>query len=194
MTNESISQYIHEQVKELWQNEMAADYVANRFLKEDSLKNALYHHLRNRLSNEFLQEYHLQIYTEFCDHQLKGTGKRADIAIVELNPNINKMMSESDTYCYIGNCVTNIVALFELKYTEPHSAVKAIQADARKIRNYIEKDNIDCQYYLVGIQEIEREQSQYITASALWAKNKVTELIAAYNAETDSVEFHVYEH
>lgn len=182
----NIKQYIHEHVKEIWKNEIPTDYENCHLLKEDSLKNALYYHLRTHLNDAFLTEHNLRIYTEFSDGPLKKTGKRADLAIVKVeNP---------EEYAYIGDSVSEVIALFELKYKASYTAIKSIQEDVQKIRDYIEKDKINCQYYLIGIREIEAEQNSYINKTDAWAKNKVTELTGSYDSTSNSVIFEVHEH
>lgn len=181
-----IKQYIHEHVKEIWKNEIPTDYENYHLLKEDSLKNALYHHLRTRLNDAFLTEHNLRIYTEFSDGPLKKTGKRADLAIVKVE--------DSEEYAYIGDSVSEVIALFELKYKASYTAIKSIQEDVEKIKEYIEKDKINCQYYLVGIREIDAEQNHYINATDTWAKNRVTELTGSYESSSNSVIFSIYEH
>lgn len=192
MVKSSIKQYIQQQVISIWINEIQEDYNAFRLLKEDSLKNAFYHHLRNYLSDEFLEKNNLQIYTEFCDGPLKGTGKRADIAIVQLDEHGIK----NNEYSYIGDYISEVVAIFELKFKGNYNAAKNIQADVRKLHSYIKQDKIDCMYYLVAISEITQENNCFIKDNqrTLWAKGKVTELIGIYDETADKVLFRYYEH
>ncbi|WP_270578858.1 hypothetical protein [Caldibacillus thermoamylovorans] len=43
-------------IKKLWLEDLVIDYAKNFLLKEDSLKNAFYYHLRTRLGRDFLIE------------------------------------------------------------------------------------------------------------------------------------------
>ncbi|MBP3624582.1 MAG: hypothetical protein J6J05_01940, partial [Peptococcaceae bacterium] len=99
-----------------------------------------------------------------------------------------------EEYAYIGDSVSEVIALFELKYKASYTAIKSIQEDVQKIRDYIEKDKINCQYYLIGIREIQAEQNSYINKTDAWAKNKVTELTGSYDSTSNSVIFEVHEH
>lgn len=186
MAKKKVKQIIHDCVKQIWMNEIQVDYSSYRLLKEDSLKNAFYHHLRNRLGDTFLEEHDLQIWTEFNDGPLKGTGKRADLAIVKID-------KEDASDGYWGNCVDEVVALFELKFKATYTAVQDILGDVDKLRRYIEDDQVDCQYYLVAIREIEAAELQYIDDQDLWAREKVTELLASYSDECE-MEFTIIEH
>ena len=46
---------IHRRVKYIWEEKIKEDYDDGWLLKEDTLKNALYHHLRNELSIVFAE-------------------------------------------------------------------------------------------------------------------------------------------
>ena len=185
MISKRVENIIHNCIKEIWMNEIQTDYTLYRLLKEDSLKNAFYHHLRSRLGDTFLDEHGLYIWTEFNDGPLKGTGKRADLAIVQL--------SNIDDTDYLGNAVENVVAIFELKYKATYTAVREIQGDVAKLQSYIEDDGIDCRYYLAAIREITADQDQYLDDSAGWAVGKVTELLASYT-DDEQMEFRTIDH
>lgn len=192
MIDTIVKEYIHQQVIELWKNDIQADYNSYHLLKEDSLKNAFYYHLRRRLGDEFLRKHQLHIYTEFNNGPLKGTGKRADIAIVQLDEN----GIDNNDHSYIGDYVSDVVAIFELKYKNGYNAEKNIQADVRKLHSYIKKDKIDCMYYLVAISEMSQENNCFIKDNqrTLWAKGKVTELVGIYKKDSDEVEFDTFNH
>ena len=175
---------IDREMKLLWENDIAADYDNGRLLKEDSLKNAFYYHLRRRLGDVFLDEHDLQIYTEFDEGPLKGTGKRADLAIVKLN-------YEDDSE-YWGEAVKEIVAIVELKYKANRMAGEAIMSDVEKIHSYIVDNHIDCQYYLGAIREVDWDQDHYIDEKSEWAIGRVTELVASYD-ENEEMQFRVFE-
>lgn len=192
MINNTVKQYIHQQIIELWETDIQVDYNSYHLLKEDSLKNAFYYHLRRRLGDEFLRKHQLHIYTEFDNGSLKGTGKRADIAIVQLNEAGIEEAEES----YIGDYVSEVIAIFELKFQGGYNATKNIQADVRKLHSYIKQDKIDCMYYLVAISELSQKNDCFIKDNyrTLWAKGKVTELVGIYDEAADKVLFRYYEH
>lgn len=181
----NIKEIIDKQIKEIWTNDLSGDYNTGRLLKEDSLKNAFYYHLRRRLTDEFLDEHDLQIYPEFDSGPLKGTGKRADLAIVKIDYD-----EEAD---YWGDAVKEILVIIELKYKANNSAVKAIMEDVKKLKSYIEEDKVACHYYLGVIREIEWERDNYILDDDTWANGNVTELVATWD-ENDEMRFKVVEH
>lgn len=174
----NITQIIDKEIKQMWLNEIAEDYREHRLLKEDSLKNAFYHHLRNRLGDDFLDKNNLRIFTEFSDGMLQGTKKVADIAIVEM-ANPSKSYSKP-----LREYVENIVAIIELKYKNGSASTNEnINRDVQKLKEYIQIHNIDCQYYLAVIQEAHLGKQNWVNGNAVrgWAKGKVTELTASYD-------------
>lgn len=187
MVSKRVKKIIHDTVLDIWMNEIQKDYNAFRLLKEDSLKNAFYHHLRSRLGDTFLDEHGLFIWTEFNDGPLKGTGKRADIAIVTID------RTAAMTNQYLGNCVDEIIAIFELKFKASYTAVQEIQSDAVKIRRYIQDDKIDCMYYLVAIRELMSDDTKYIGNRGVWMNGRVTELLGSFTPD-EKMEFTVVEH
>lgn len=74
-------------LKKVWQEDIMNDYDYDFLFKEDTLKNALYYHLRYEIGDSFLKHNLLRIYTEY-DLGLDGNGVRqiADIAIVRMLP------------------------------------------------------------------------------------------------------------
>lgn len=73
-------------IKEIWCNNIKYDYENFSLLKEDTLKNSFYFHLRNKLTDRFLEENRLKIYTEYYHD-----GLRADLVIAQLceEPGLN---------------------------------------------------------------------------------------------------------
>ena len=70
-TDAEIMQIIDEAIKSIWVNEIRNDYENKRLLKEDTLKNAMYFHLRNRIG-WLCDECDLRIFTEFTDDKFEG--------------------------------------------------------------------------------------------------------------------------
>lgn len=179
---------IDKAIKELWVEDIAADYDSHRLLKEDCLKNCIYYHLRRRLGDDFLKENRLQIFTEFNDGPLHGTGKRADVAIVKLMP------EGKDGYSsHLRNYIEDVVAIIELKHKNGQSATEEIYKDFQKLKDYIQKDKIDCQYYEGIIHEVQWGEKAWLDkrSSNNWARGKVTELVASYNEDYE-IEFDVF--
>ena len=175
-------------IKELWTEDIAADYDAHRLLKEDCLKNSFYYHLRRKLGDDFLEANRLQIFTEFNDGPLHGTGKRADIAIVKLMPE-----GEDGYPDHLRNYIEDVVAIIELKHKNGQSATEEIYKDFQKLKDYIQKDKIDCQYYEGVIHEVQWEEKAWLDKRSTnnWAKGKVTELVASCDEDYE-IEFDVF--
>ncbi|MDA8221818.1 MAG: hypothetical protein M0Z35_08950 [Desulfitobacterium hafniense] len=69
-------------IKLVWKEDILRDYNNDFILKEDTLKNAFYYHLRARLGDDFLREHNFRIFSEYY---LKNN-ERADLAIAMLKP------------------------------------------------------------------------------------------------------------
>lgn len=173
MIEESVLKLIDMTIKEIWVNDIKKDYDEDYLLKEDSLKNSLYYHLRSKLDSVF-KEYDLRIFPEYYFPELKY---RADLAIVQMD-------AESENY-YLKERVKDVVAIFELKYVNTSNKDKAtedwIKDDIRKFKQYIQKGNVDAQFYFAVIYENERTSINWIDkrSSNHWAKGRVTELDAS---------------
>jgi len=182
--NQEIINQIDTTLKYIWKYDIKQDYDKSYLLKEDTLKNALYYHLRNKLG-ALLEKHNLRIYTEFTDNIFNRTNYRPDIVIAEINP-------ESEE-CYLGNCVTKIVSIIEIKFkNDSYSAIKNIESDYDKIHWYIDNLSSDIKYYMATIWEAEDDATTWIRKNAAWAKGKLTELNASY--ENDEMRFYVCDH
>lgn len=182
--NKEILTQIDNTIKYIWTYDIKQDYDNKYLLKEDTLKNAFYFHLRNKMSS-LLEQYNLRIYTEFTDNIFKGTNHRPDIIIAKIDPN-----SEEN---YLGDWITEVVSIIEIKYqSDSYSAIKNIESDYEKIRWYTENLSVDAKYYMATIWEVEDSATTWIRKNAKWAKGKLTELNASY--ESDEMRFYIYEH
>lgn len=174
MKNNVVKEIDHA-IKDIWMHEIRFEYDHYYLLKEDTLKNALYHHLRNRL-DPLLTKNHLRIYTEFTDGPLQGSGRRADIAIVEID--------EACDVKYLKHFVKEVVCIIEIKYKSDYtSGANHIRSDFSKLEYYIKKLKINCQYYMISLFEADDEQIPWLEETEIqrWAEGKVTELNASYN-------------
>jgi hypothetical protein len=84
MITKAMKKKIDGAIKAVWKNNIKHDYKKDHLLKEDTLKNSFYFHLRKKLGNRYLEDNNIRIYTEFNEHDLKKTKLRADIVIVEI--------------------------------------------------------------------------------------------------------------
>ena len=182
--DQKIINQIDAALKYIWEYDIKQDYDNSYLLKEDTLKNALYFHLRNKLG-ALLEKYNLRIYTEFTDDVFKGTSCRPDIVIAQINPKSEE--------CYLGKRVTKAVAIIEIKFqSDSYSAIKNIENDYDKIRWYVDNLSSDGKYYMATIWEAEDNATTWIRKNAAWAKGKLTELNASY--ENDEMRFYVCDH
>jgi hypothetical protein len=181
MLTKHIIEKIDYAIKYAWMNQIADDYNACAILKEDSLKNSFYHHLRNAL-DPLCRENNIRIYTEFNEKGLKSKGLRADIAIVSLIPHKN------DNY-FLGERIGNVLAIIELKFKGDRSTgTSAIYKDVDKTKNYIKKFAFpECQYYLgvIHVYSYSFSELRWLDKrqSNNWGKGRLTELNACYYEE-----------
>lgn len=70
MISKEIIAEIDRVIKSVWVRNIRQDYMNGMLLYEDSLKCALYYHLRKRLE-KLLRDNHLRIYGEFTFPALK---------------------------------------------------------------------------------------------------------------------------
>ena len=184
-TDTEIIQIIDEAIETIWVNEIRNDYENKRLLKEDTLKNAMYFHLRNRIG-WLCDECDLRIFTEFTDREFKHTRMIPDMVIAKVN-----MASDAP---YWGDAVTECVAVIELKYKNSFTASQDIYEDYDKLRFYIEDLGVKCKLYMGTIWECEDEQTTWARKNAAWAIGKVTELNASISRSTGKPQFYVAEH
>ena len=177
---------IHRRIKYIWEEKIKEDYDDGWLLKEDTLKNVLYFHLRNELSVLFA-ENNIRIFTEFTDDKFKNTGYRPDMVIAEVD-------FDKEDGTYYGDDVKECIAVIEIKFKTKNGA-DAISADYDKLETYISKLNVNAHLYMATIWEEFDEPTTWIRKNAAWAKGKVTELNASYIKNSDyETQFYVCEH
>jgi len=130
LTDKEITNMIEDALCSIWENQIKDDFDKIRILNEDTLKNAIYYHLRNRLGKLF-DEQDIRILTEFTDGEFLGSGYRPDMVIAKIN-----MTSDAD--CWRG-AITECLAIIELKMKSRFIDNLAIYADYDKLRAYIEE-------------------------------------------------------
>ena len=184
--NSEIQNIVHKTLSRIWEYDIPRDYNNRWLLKEDTLKNALYFHLRNQLKKLF-DENDVRIFTEFTDGKFKGSGYRPDIVIARIDP--SKQVS------YWGEAVTECLAVIEIKFKTGFLPHAEIEADYEKLRYYAEDLDVTGDLYMVTIWEYEDNSTTWIRKNAAWAKGIVTELNASYEPSSDKqMRFYVYEH
>ena len=185
MTKESMAEIIDETIISVWTNEIQNDYKKLWLLKEDSLKNALYFHLRTHLGKLF-DENDIRIFTEFTDHKFKHSGYRPDMVIAKINPDAD--------VAYWGDAVTECIAVIELKYKTGFAANEEIYSDYDKLKYYIDTLGVKSKLYMATIWEYEDDKTAWLV-DAEWAHSKVVELNASYKIDSNyEPQFYVIKH
>lgn len=182
-----ILKIIDETIKYIWENDIKADYYNGWLLKEDTLKNSFYFHLRNQLG-ELLSNNDIRIFTEFTDGEFQGSNFRPDIVIAEMD-----FDRHSD---YFGDDVKKCLAVIELKYKNSTVPAKTILNDYDKLHKYVQKLKLDskCKLYMATIWERADEKAYWEDYNSKWAKNRLTELNASYEPGTQNMRFYIGEH
>ena len=186
MSELNIAQIVDKTIISVWENEIKNDYKKLWLLKEDSLKNALYFHLRTNLEKIFA-ENNIRIFTEFTDYKFKHSGYRPDMVIAKIDPDAD--------VAYWGDAVTECIAVIELKYKTGFAANEEIYSDYDKLKYYIDTLGVNSKLYMATIWECEDDASSWIRKNAAWAKGRVTELNASYKRNSDGqTQFYVVNH
>lgn len=141
-TDSEITQIVHDTIKSIWENEIQNDYNNIWFMNEDTLKNALYFHLRNKLET-VLVENNLRIFTEFNDAEFGRSGFRPDMVIARVD-------MDSDAK-YWRQAVLNCPVVIELKFKSAFADKETIYADYGKLERYIEKLRVNGKLYMATI-------------------------------------------
>lgn len=140
-----VEEKIDLEIKKVWMEDLRIDYEKSYILKEDSLKNAFYYHLRTRLGESFLIENNLRIFTEYHIN-----GERVDLVLVEIDP---VKVAESN----LGDSVKSIVATVEMKhktgYVNDSIFIKILKRYFRLLILGDEKQNIILHLYKKDISK-----------------------------------------
>lgn len=189
MIKKSVLEIIRSVVKEIWKEEISKDYERKFLFKEDTLKNALYYHLRTKLGDGFLRENSLRIYTEYYIE-----GYKIDLVIAEVDV-------EKASKVHLRECVTDLAIAMELKYKS--GAVDDLYyQDVQKVVDYIaDLPYPNCHYYLGFIQEVPFEGfgefswlDKLNKRQRAKVEGRVTELIQFWRPETGEPDWRVIEH
>ncbi len=183
--DKKILKEIDNAIKYVWKYDIKRDYENNLLLREDTLKNALYFHIRTKL-NSLLEENNIKIYTEFSIGKFRKTHYRPDMVIVKLED------EESDKPW--DDCIKEYLCIIELKFKGSFStAADLIYEDYNKLHHYICDLDLNCpMYYMATIWEEYPDSKKWID-NELWAKGLVTELNADYGSKGDML-FYIKEH
>ena len=176
---------IDDTIKNSWENEIAYDYDEGWLLKEDTLKNAFYFHLRTKLGKIF-DKNDIRIFTEFRDDKFKNSSFIPDMVITKIGENGNTN--------YYGDDIEECLCVIEFKFKTGYNTVGVIYNDYQKLCDYTQMLGIDCKLYMATIWEYEDEATNWERKNAAWARNRLTELNASYIPDTTDMRFYVFEH
>ena len=172
-------------IKKIWTKEIKRDYETGWLLKEDTLKNSFYFHLRKKLGKLF-DEKDIRIFTEFTDKGFKGTGCRPDMVIARVNLD--------DDEEYWGDSVTECLAVIEFKFKSGFNASNDIYKDFKKMRRYANKFKVEGKLYMATIWEYEDDETAWENKNNKWTKDKLVELNASYFRNTEKMNFYIKDH
>ena len=185
MDKKDLLELIDDTIKSIWKNEIKYDYDDKWLLKEDTLKNAFYFHLRTKLGKLF-DKNDVRIFTEFTDDKFKHSGYCPDMVIA-------KMEFDKDEK-YFGNCVKEILCVIEFKFKNGYYPSNTIYEDYQKLHNYVDDLKIGCKLYMATIWEYEDDPTNWERKNSAWAKNRLTELNASIKRNTTDMQFYIFEH
>lgn len=178
MVNEDIIERIDTEIKNIWKEELQTDYENHYLLKEDSLKNAFYFHLRTRLGDKFLIGNNLRIYTEYYIH-----GERIDLVIVKIN-------TQSAAENYLEDSVEKVLVAIEMKYKNHTVNDDVFYQDIKKICSFIDSWGYATKHYFAFIQEKYFKNEEVMNwiddKDSLKIRGLVTELYAYWDEGQNS--------
>lgn len=169
----------------IWEKNIQKDYNKGILLEEDTLKCALYYHLRRKIG-KLMNDNNLCILTEYLGPEFKKINCRPDMVIVKMKDNCDEE--------YLINHIEEVVVAIELKFKNGYS-YDSIVADKYKLKNYVKNIRNNCQYVLAVIQEKCWDYPFWLDDRQAnnWAKGRVTELVASYD-ENDNMCFDTKKH
>lgn len=186
LSNEELLDLIDKTMISIWENEVKADYNSEWIMMEDPVKCSLYFHLRNRLGKIF-EENNIRIYTEYNIKKFLGENKRPDMVIARINPEMD--------YDFLGEAVTDILAIIEIKLQAGFRSASNIYNDYEKMKEYAQKLPKTAKLYMAAIWEWEDEATSWERKNAAWAKGVLTELNASYIKKSNyEIQFYTYQH
>lgn len=184
--NNKVIEHIDSVIKTIWLEDLKKDYANSFLLKEDSLKNAFYFHLRTRLGENFLNQNNLRIFTEYYINR-----EKIDLVITEIDP-------IKATEYYLGDSVKKVIAVVEMKYKNAFANDSIFNKDVQKVMSFIKGWGNETKHYLAFIQEKYYRAEDIVNwledEQAIKAKGKVTELFAYWNTDSDDTIWSIVDH
>jgi len=180
-----IIEYISKTIELVWKKDIKNDYNAESLVNEDTLKNAIYYHIRRRIG-KLLEENNIKIFTEFRYGLFADMKYIPDIVLVEMDYSKEKE--------YIVKQAKRFVAIIEIKFQgDTYSATNRVYNDYEKMRKYSEKCDKRCLYYMATIWKARDNSAKPWIEDKEWKNGNLTELNASYN-RNDNMKFSVIPH
>ncbi len=175
LTDAQLLDKIHSTLIAVWETKIKEDYENGWLFREDTLKNAIYFHLRKELETLF-DENDIRIYTEFTGGEFAHSRYRPDMVIARVD------MEYDGYWC---DAIKDCLAVIEIKFKYGFAPNKDIYADYKKLEDYIRNVNTHGHLYMATIWEYWDDATSWIEDDDTWAKGKVTELNASYIPDSD---------
>lgn len=184
--NYKVIEKIDSVIKTVWLEDLSIDYDYKFLLKEDSLKNAFYFHVRKRLGDDFLKENNLRIFTEYYIN-----GERIDLVIVEIDP------LKAEQY-HLGDCVNRVLAVVEMKHKNAYANDSLFYKDVQKVLSFVKTWGFNTKHYLAFIQEKYFKAEDIVNwldeKEAIQGNGKVTELYAYWDEDSNETVWRMVDH
>ena len=177
---------VHQTIMDVWHYDIKSDYNHHFLFKEDTLKNAMYHHIRNRLGDTFIKDNNLAIFTEYYIE----TNQKIDLVVVKID--VDKAKND-----YLGNCVEEIIAIVEMKYKGPYVSEKHFINDVEKILVFTNQFTSEAtKFFLAFIREkyfLADEVTNFLSFYEGYPSGRIVELLSYGSVEEDDMVWKVFE-
>ncbi len=174
-TDEQLLEKIQSTLITIWETKIKKDYDDGWLFREDTLKNALYFHLRDELETLF-DENDIRIYTEFTGGEFAHSGYRPDMVIARVD------MEYEGYWC---DAIKECLAVIEIKFKFGFAPNKYVYADYTKFEDYTKNISTQGHLFMATIWEYEDEETAWLEDNPAWATGRVTELNASYIPDSD---------
>lgn len=182
----SIYTKVHQTIMDVWRYDIKSDYNHHFLLKEDTLKNAMYYHIRNRLGDTFIKDNNLAIFTEYYI----DTNQKIDLVVVEID--VDKAKND-----YLGNCVEEIIAIVEMKYKGRNVSEKHFINDVEKVLVFTNQfKSMATKFFLAFIREKyfhADEVTNFLSDYEGYPSGRIVELLSYGSVEKDNMVWKVFE-
>jgi hypothetical protein len=180
MAAKVIYQLVDDAIKHVWLQDIKRDHALHSLLMEASMQSALYHHLRNRLGEQFFSYFDIHLFCEW-PYKVGDKLQKADLAFVQLN-------SDKVKDNHLKDSAKEVIAIIELKYKGGINAQEPFDSEIIKIQTFEKslsgkEPYKDTFYYLGFFDESVIEKGYSLDdhdrwLKSAWAQNKLAILFA----------------